>query len=120
MKVPAIRIEISGEPKVIAGAQDLAILGADLSISASGPNQNIDCANPVFRLLVMGLAIHTPQPRQLTWLNGTQLRPGDRVVMEIVEVDEPTPPEQELSSPSSEQLAAASKRERGGRRRKPV
>jgi hypothetical protein len=54
----------------------------------------------------MGLAVHGPNPRQLTWGNEIKLRLGDRVSFEIAEVDQPTPPGKVLSTPNSGELAA--------------
>ena len=109
MKIPALRIEINGEPVMTAGAEELASLIGTVGFGA-GANKNITAADTMF--LVMGLAVNCEQPRQLTWGNGTKLKLGDRVTFEVTEVEQPSAPDQVLCSPSPAQLAAASKRER--------
>jgi hypothetical protein len=60
----------------------------------------------------MGLAVHGPQPRQLTWGRDVQLKLGDRVTFEITEVEQPSPPQAVLRTPSSAELAAAAAAEK--------
>lgn len=112
MKVPALRIEVNGELVAVAGAPDLSILSGQVAFGATGPNRIIDTSSTVFS--VMGLAINGPQPRQLTWANGLELKVGDRVTFELVEVSDPSPPEKVLATPSSAELAReAAKKKRG-------
>jgi hypothetical protein len=66
----------------------------------------------------MGIAVHGPNPRQLTWGNEVKLGLGDRITFEIAEVDHPSPPEKILGTPSSDELAAAAAAEKRQRRRK--
>ena len=103
MKVPALRVEVNGELIAIAGADDLSLLSGTIGIGA-GKGQSLDASE--IMLSVMGLAVNCPQPRQLTWGNGIKLKQGDRVTFEIVEVEDPTPPDKALASPSPTQLAA--------------
>jgi len=103
MKVPALRIEVNGELVAVAGAPDLSMLSGQVAFAASGPNRVIDTASIMFN--VMGLALSGPQPRQLTWANGLELKVGDRVTFEFVEVSDPTPPGKVLATPSSSELA---------------
>ncbi|MBI5275903.1 MAG: hypothetical protein HY854_05530 [Burkholderiales bacterium] len=100
MKVPALRIEINDELVAIAGAPGLSLLSGQVGYGAS--NKPIDASSAMF--LVMGLDVHGSQPRQLTWANGVQLKLGDRVTFELVEVTEPSPPSKVLATPSSAEL----------------
>src|SRR5437870_2452181 len=104
MKIPALRVEVNGELVAIAGAEDLSVLSGQVSFGA-GPNRAIDVSHVM--LSVMGLAVHGPHPRQLTWGNDVQLKLGDKVTFKITEVDQPSPPNKILRSPSTEELAEA-------------
>lgn len=113
MKVPALRIEVNGELVAVAGAPDLSMLSGQVAFGAAGPNSIIDTSSIVFN--VMGLALNGTQPRQLTWANGLELKVGDRVTFEIVEMSDPSPPGKVLATPSSAELAReAAKQKRGG------
>lgn len=115
MKVPALRVEINGELVTIAGAENLDILTGNVGFGAS-PSGGIEVSNVMF--LVMGLAVHGPNPRQLTWGNDIKLGPGDRVTFEVIETEQPSPPDKVLSTPSSDELAAASAAKKRQSRRK--
>ncbi len=107
MKIPALRVEVNGELVAIAGAEDLSLLTGQVGFGA-GQNRAIDVSKVMFT--IMGLAIHGPQPRQLTWGNGIQLKLGDRVTFEITEVEQPSKPNKVLRTPSSTELAAAAEK----------
>lgn len=107
MKTPALRVEVNGKLVAIAGASDLSLLTGTIGLG-SGKGQKLDPSEIVFS--VMGLNVHGAQPRQLTWGNGIKLQPGDRVTFEVVEVEQPSPPDKVLASPSSAQLAAEASR----------
>ena len=109
MKIPALRIEINGELVAIAGAEDLSILTGQVGFGA-GKDRTINTSQVMFS--VMGLAIQGPQPRQLTWANGVQLKLGDRVTFEVSEAEQPSPPTQVLRTPSSAELATAAAAEK--------
>jgi hypothetical protein len=116
MKTPALRVEVNGELVAIAGASGLSLLTGSVSLG-SGQSSKIDPSEIMFS--VMGLNVHSAQPQQLTWGNGIRLQPGDRVTFEVVEVEQPSPPDKVLSSPSSAQLAAEATRpgsKRSGRK----
>jgi hypothetical protein len=115
MKIPALRIEVNGELVAIAGAEDLSILTGQVGFSAA-QNRVIDVSQIMFS--VMGLAVHGPQPRQLTWGSDIQLKLGDRVTFEISEVEQPSSPQSVLLTPSSGELAAAASAEKKPRSRK--
>jgi hypothetical protein len=104
MKIVALRVEVNGKLVAIAGAEDISLLTGQVSLGA-GPNRAIDVSQVVFS--VMGLAVQDPQPRQLTWANNIQLKLGDRVTFEIVEVEQPSPPDKVLRTPSSAELSSA-------------
>ena len=113
MKVPELRIEVNGELIAVAGAPDLSMLSGQVAFGATGPNRIIDTSGIMFN--VMGLALNGTQPRQLTWANGLELKVGDRVTFEIVEVSDPTSPGKVLATPSSSELAQeAAKQKKGG------
>ena len=111
MKVPALRIEVNGEFVAVAGAPDLSVLTGQVAFGATGPNRNIDTSST--RLSVMGLALNGPQARQLTWANGLELKVGDRVTFELVEVSDPSPPDNVLATPSTAELAREAVKKRG-------
>jgi hypothetical protein len=115
MKIPALRIEVNGELVALAGAEGLDILSGQVAFGAS-PTGGIDVSKVA--LSVMGLAVTGANPRQLTWGNGIKLAPGDRVSFEIVEVEQPSPPDEILATPTSNELAAAAATERKQARRK--
>jgi hypothetical protein len=115
MKIPALRVEINGELVTIAGAEGLDILSGQVCFGAS-PSGGIAVSRVVFG--VMGLSVHGPNPRQLTWGNEVKLRLGDRITFEIAEVHQPSPPEKVVGTPSSDELAAAATAEKKQRRRK--
>jgi hypothetical protein len=104
MKIPALRIEINGKQVAVAGAEGLSLLSGQVGLGA-GSKGNIDLESIVFS--VMGLDVAGTPPRQLTWVDGIQLKPGDRVTFEVVETESPTPPSNVRRTPSAEQLAAA-------------
>jgi hypothetical protein len=105
MKIPALRVEVNGEVIAIAGAEGLSLLTGQVGFGA-GPNRAIDVSEVMFS--VMGLAAQGPQPRQLAWGKDIQLKLGDRVTFQFVEVEQPSPPAEALRTPSSAELAAAS------------
>ena len=103
MKIPALRVEVNGELVAIAGASSLSLLTGTIGLG-SGHGPTIDVSEIMFS--VMGLDVHSAQPRQLTWGSGVKLKQGDRVTFEVVQVEQPSPPDKSLASPSSAQLAA--------------
>lgn len=115
MKIPALRVEVNGELVAIAGAEDLSILTGLVAFGA-GKDRAINTGQVMFS--VMGLAVHGPQPRQLTWGNDVQLKLGDRVTFEITEIEQPSPPQAVVRTPSSAELAAAAEKKQK-RQRKP-
>jgi hypothetical protein len=113
MKIPALRIEVNGHLVAIAGAKDLSMLTGTVGLGA-GENANINASNIL--LSVMGLALHGDQPQQLSWCKNISLQAGDRVTFQVVEVEQPSSPDQTLRSPSTSELSAeasGSRRKRG-------
>ncbi len=101
MSIPALRIEVNGELVAVAGADGLSTLCASLGFSAD-KGKTLDSPEAMF--MVMGLAVDNPQPRSLTWAEGVKLKMGDKVTFELVETEDPSPPDNVLASPSSAQL----------------
>ncbi len=107
MKIPALRIEINGQLVAIAGAENLSLLTASVGFGA-GSEKNIEATNSMFG--VMGLDLHSSQPKQLNWASEINLKEGDKVTIEIVQVEQATPPDSIISTPSPAQLRAEAKR----------
>ena len=116
MTVPALRIEVNGELLAVAGAEDLSLLTGTVGFGAS-KGQTLNASEVMFS--VMGLAVNCPQPRQLTWGKSVKLTTGDRVTFQFVEVENPSPPDQTLRSPSSAELAAEAARDNKKSARRP-
>ena len=115
MPVPALRVEINGELVAIAGAEGLSLLSGSVGFAA---DEGRTLATPEIMFSIMGLAVIGPQPRQLKWGNSVRLKTGDRVTFQLVETDDPSTPDQALSSPSSAQLAAQAAAEKKPRRKR--
>jgi hypothetical protein len=114
MKIPALRVEVNGQLVAIAGAENLDILSGQVGFGAS-PTGGIEVSRVMFG--VMGLAVHGPNPQQLTWGNQIKLKLGDRITFEIAEVDQPSAPEKVLRTSSDELAAVAAAERKQGRRR---
>lgn len=102
MTVPALRIEVNGELIAVAGAEELSLLTGTVGF---GPGKDNTLNGSEVMFSVMGLAVSCPQPQQLTWGENMKLKTGDRVTFQLVEVENPSPPDQRLRSPNSSQLA---------------
>lgn len=107
MTIPALRIEVNGELIAVAGAEELSLLTGTVGFGV-GKDKTINGSEVMFS--VMGLAVNCPQPQQLTWGKSVKLKTGDRVTFQIVEVENPSLPDQTLRSPSSSELAAEAAR----------
>jgi hypothetical protein len=105
MKIPALRIEINGKQIAVAGAENLSLLSGQVALAAGSSGRGIDLGKIVFN--VIGLDVAGTRPRQLTWGEGVQLKPGDRVTFEIVETESPTPPSDVRQTPTAGELASA-------------
>lgn len=103
---------MNGELVTIAGASGLSLSTGTIGLG-SVQGSKIDPSE--IMLSVMGLDVHSAQPQQLTWGNGIKLQLGDRVTFEVVEVEQPSPPDKVLASPSSAQLSAEATRPSGKR-----
>ncbi|MET0857483.1 MAG: hypothetical protein ABWY27_12085 [Telluria sp.] len=114
MKIPALRVEVNGQLVAIAGAENLDILYGQVGFEASRTG-GIEVSRVTVG--VIGLAVHGPNPLQLTWGNEIKLVLGDRITFEIAEVDQPSAPEKVLRTPSSDELAAVAAAEKKRRRR---
>lgn len=107
MPFPALLIKVNAQLVATAGAENLSLLTATIGLG-SGTEKYIDAGSTMFG--VMGLDLHSSQPRQLNWGSEIKLNEGDQVTVEIVQVDQSTPPDKVLSSPSPAQLRAEAKR----------
>ena len=107
MTIPALRIKVNGQLVAIAGGENLSLLTATIGLG-SGANKYIAAGSVMFG--VMGLDLHSSQPKQLNWGSEIKLKVGDQVTIEIVQVEQTSPPDKVLSSPSSAQLHAEAKR----------
>lgn len=115
MKIPALRIEINGELIAIAGAENLSLLTGQIGLG-SGSSTNIDLERILFS--VMGLDVRGARPRQLTWGDGIHLKVGDRVTFQVVEVENPSPPNNVRASPGPEELASSAATEKKAARKR--
>ena len=104
MKIPALRIEINGKQIAVAGAENLSLLSGQVALGA-GSSGSIDLGKIVFN--VIGLGVAGTRPRQLTWGDGVQLKPGDKVTFEVVETEAPTLPSGARRTPNAEELPSA-------------
>ena len=109
MKIPALRIEINGKQIAVAGAENLSLLSGQIGLG-SGSSKSIDAGKITFS--VIGLELTGAQPRQLTWGDGVQLKPGDKVTFEVVETENPTPPSIARRTPSAEELGSGASAEK--------
>src|SRR3954469_15196494 len=104
MPVLAIEIELNGKRLTIAGAEDLALLSAQIAAGV-GPERRALQVKDAFHLTAMGLRSSTSGSRManLTWINGRALQMGDSVTFRIVQVETPDSPAQVLRTPTSEE-----------------
>lgn len=111
----AIEVEVNGKRIAVAGAGDLALLSASIGAGVGPEKRTLQADIDPFHLTVMGLTSGlTARIENLTWINCLPLRVGDLVTFRIVQAEQPDPPAQVLSTPSSQELAAAAAKERSG------
>jgi hypothetical protein len=115
MDTLAIEVELNGKRLVVAGAEDLALLSAQIGAGAGSTNDTIRVGTDV-HLTVMGLTSPKSSSRvaNLTWINGLSLKMGDSVTFRIVQVSQPDPPATVLRTPTSQELAAVAEKEPSG------
>src|SRR5258708_6403480 len=99
MTIPTLPTAAAGKQLPAAGAENLSLLSGQVSLGA-GSSGSIDLGK--IGLIVIGLDVAGTQSRQLTWGDGVQLKPGDRVTFEVVETENPTPPNNARRTPSAE------------------
>lgn len=114
MPVLAIEVEVNGKRLVVAGAEDLALLSAQIAAGVGSDNATIQ-VDTDFHLTVMALTSpRSARMANLTWCNGLPLQVGDSITFRIVQVEQPDPPTTVLQTPTSQELAAAAEKERSG------
>ncbi|SRR6266513_4048639 len=115
MATLAIEVELNGKRLVVAGAEDLSVLAAQVAAGVGATNETVRVGTDV-HLTVMGLTSPKSSSRvaNLTWINGLPLQMGDSITFRIVEVEQPDPPAEILRTPTSQELAATAEKERSG------
>ena len=88
----ALRVSFNGGKPVIAGAEDLGTLSLHVSgggLLDSKPLTSRNATSPQFHCSLSGLTQRTPslQDERLFWVQRNDLKLGDVVEIEIVEVD---------------------------------
>ncbi len=93
----AFRVQVNSQEAVVGGAEDLSVLTAIVTAagklgSESHPHRRDDTRDVDLRL--GGLTARGPgqQDEHLNWIDATQLKPGDRVTIEVIETDVAHPP----------------------------
>src|SRR2546425_11386444 len=114
MTVLAIEVEVNGKRLLVAGAEDLALLSAQ--IAAGVGSENTVGVDTSVHLSVMGLTSSQSSSRManLTWINGLSLQLGDSITFRILQVEKADPPANVFRTPTSQELAAAAEKERSG------
>ena len=115
MTMLAIEVEVNGKRLLVAGAEDLALLSAQIAAGVGSENKTVGVDTDV-HLTVMGLTSPRSSSRMtnLTWINGLSLRRGDSVTFRIVQVEKADLPANVFRTPTSQELAAAAEKERSG------
>ena len=108
MTVLAIEVEVNGKRLLVAGAEDLALLSAQVAAAGGSANETVK-VDTNFHLTVMGLTSPQASSRvaNLTWINGLPLQLGDSITFRVVHAEQPDPPVTVLRTPTSQELAAA-------------
>lgn len=89
----ALKVSINDEPPVVGGAADLGVLLASVACNGflgSKSHLGRTKETPDFEFRLGGLTSRAPgnQNESLVWLQRRDIRVGDRVSIEIVQVDE--------------------------------
>lgn len=114
MSTLALEIEVNGLRIAVAGAETLSLLTAHVGAGVGPERRSLQADKDPFHLSAMGLTVLADGERvkNLTWIDEMPLKLGDSVTFRVVSVQNPDPPLAEVSTPSSEELAAAAKQER--------
>lgn len=87
----ALRLTINNRRPVVAGAEDLSVLSAILSLTGRLGSQTADrdSGKPNMHVHLGGLTARPGKrpDEHLNWLPHTKLKLGDRVLVEIIETD---------------------------------
>jgi hypothetical protein len=95
-KMLAIRVQLNDQEPVTGGALDLGVLTTTITaVGQLGPNTRRRRADEEIDvdLRLGGLTSRGPgiQDEHLVWLEAHELKPGDRIVVEIIETETPDP-----------------------------
>ena len=88
----AFKVQVNDQAPVVGGAEDLSVLTAMVTAtgklgSASLPRHDDGTREIDFRLGGLTARGSQKKDEHLTWLEARGLKPGDRVLIEIVETD---------------------------------
>jgi hypothetical protein len=89
----ALKVKINDAPPVTGGANDLGVLSAILTCSGklgpySVPSRGDETQDFTFRLGGLTSRAKGVTDEHLVWLEHQKLKPGDRVLVEIIETEE--------------------------------
>lgn len=93
----ALKVSRNGQPPVVCGADDLAVLDASVSLAGRlGPATEHPRPDepPDMWLKVAGLTSRAQgtSDEHLTWIRDFGLRVGDTITIVVVETEDPAPP----------------------------
>lgn len=96
----AFRVQLNDQTPVIGGANDLGVLTTTITAvgrlgPASRPHREDEGVE--VRLRLGGLTSRGPetQDEHLVWFEALDLKPGDRVALEVIETENPDPVQSE-------------------------
>jgi hypothetical protein len=92
----AFRVKLNDESPITGGALDLGVLTATISaVGQLGPNtrRRRDDGGIDVDLRLGGLTSRGPgiQDEHLVWFEAHELKPGDKVVVEVIDTERPDP-----------------------------
>lgn len=95
-KMLAFRVQLNNHPPVIGGASDLSVLTTTITaVGQLGSQTYRKRSNEMvdINLRLGGLTSRRPevQDEHLVWLETHELKPGDKVLVEVIETDTPDP-----------------------------
>jgi hypothetical protein len=92
----AFRVQVDSHPAVTGGASDLGVLTATISAvgklgPTSRPHRDDGTVDVSFRLGGLTSRGSDARDEHLVWFEARELKPGSKVVIEIVETETPDP-----------------------------